>query len=166
MLDAMRPEEGGELAGHALQRRFLCPLRQLDPLPVAHYLPRIFHLRILEHMRVATHQFRGFLADNVRDREPLVSLGNHAMKRHMQQQIAQFLAQPVPIPFVDRRKGFVGLLDQQVFDGFVGLLPIPGAIPPQLPDNGGKCGIRRLLFFSRCKRRIDHVVVRMVLRGT
>src|SRR5215813_901078 len=49
------------------------------------------------------------------------------IKEDLQQEIAQFAAQFIPVAFVDRLENFIGFFQRVRFDGVEGLLAIPRA---------------------------------------
>ena len=86
--------------------------------------PRI---AIAEHMRMPADQFAVDRLQRIRDIEAAV-FGRHLREEHrLQQQIAQFFRQPLPIPRVDRVHHFVGFFEQVRLDGVEVLFAIPRA---------------------------------------
>ena len=78
-------------------------------------------------MRVAAYQL---LADRVRDvaqGELARLIGDHRLHQHLEQDVAQLLAELWHRPLVNRFQDFVGLFQQGRSKRCVGLFAIPGA---------------------------------------
>ena len=73
--------------------------------------------------------------DHLLKLEALALLGDDAVEDHMQEQIPEFLLQPLPVLLIDGLDGLVGFFDEQMFDGGMGLLAVPRAIAPKLAYN-------------------------------
>ena len=77
-------------------------------------------------MRVAADQLAVEACDHIRDGE-VAGLARHlGIKEHLQQEVAQFLAQIIPMPALDGVEDLVGFLKGIFPDGVEALLAIPG----------------------------------------
>ncbi|GAA2181320.1 hypothetical protein GCM10009785_15740 [Brooklawnia cerclae] len=90
---------------------------------------------------MAAHQLVADAARDVVQSEPALLLGDLGLQVHLQQQIAQFLAQigvgdvGVVGARLDRLDDLGGLLDQMLGEAAVRLFRIPGALPPDATDD-------------------------------
>jgi len=81
----------------------------------------------VEHMRMAADQLVGDGAGNVVEVEAALLLGHARVKHHLQQQVAQLLAQVGAVATRDGVRNLVGLLDRVRSDGGETLLHVPRA---------------------------------------
>ncbi len=98
----------------------------LDLLPVGAHRLRIGRRLRGEHMRVAAYELVAKRGDHVGEcKRPL--LGRHLrMEDHLQQQVAQLVAQASQVVAIDRIGHLVGFFDGVWRDAGEGLLHIPG----------------------------------------
>ena len=95
--------------------------------------------RRAEDVRVAAVHLLGDAAGDVVEGEGAGLLGDHGVEVDLQQQVAELLAQVVPVTGlvagVDRLEGLVGLLEQVASQRAVGLLALPRALGAQPPHH-------------------------------
>ena len=119
--------------------RLLCPL---DGIPVAKHLGGVDsrglqrgldrvaggHRGLIpENVRVAADQLAVQAGDHIRDGK-VAGLARHlGIKEHLQQKVAQLLAQIAPMPALDGIEDLVAFLEGIFPDGVEALLAIPGA---------------------------------------
>src|SRR6266508_4159608 len=130
-------ELGGELQrrqgrGDAGQRIGAALLLPLDRLPIAQHLAGGADLDVAEHVRVPADQLLGDGARDPVDVELPGVLGDLGVEHHLQEQVAQLLAQVVGTGraralLLDRVEDLVDLLHQVAGEARVGLLGVPGA---------------------------------------
>ena len=78
-------------------------------------------------MRMPPHQLLIDRIQRVFDAEQLLFRGHLRKEDGLQHEVAQFFAQPFPIPRVDRVQHFISLFERVGLDGVEGLLTVPGA---------------------------------------
>ena len=76
---------------------------------------------------MAIDQFRREPVEDVIDRERTLLLRHLGVEQYLQQQVAEFAGQFIPITIVDRFQNFVGLFERVGLDGVEGLFPVPWA---------------------------------------
>ncbi len=135
--DLVGQGERGQAGRDAVEHRGAALLGRLERLPVPLDLVGVGDVEPCEDVRVPAHELVDDVASHVVDGEALGILGGDAgVEVHLQQQVAELLAQvgvldcsprgPV-VEGLDRLERLVGLLEQVLREGAVGLLPVPGA---------------------------------------
>ena len=115
------------LGGLAALCLALLLLLGLERLPVAHDLARSVGLHVAKDVRMAVDQLVGEPVENVVDGEMLLFVGHFGVKEHLQEQVAEFAGQLVPVAGIDGLEHLVGLFEGVGLDGVEGLLAVPGA---------------------------------------
>ena len=90
--------------------------------------------RVAEHMRMAADHLARDRLDDAAEVEAPFLLRHPRMKDHLQQQVAEFVAQVAEIAALDRVGDLVGLLDRVGRDGRESLLEVPRAAGPRRPQ--------------------------------
>ncbi len=85
-------------------------------------------------MRMARLQLRGNGGGDIGEGEVSGFLGHACMEHHLQQQIAEFVAQGVEIAALDRVGDFIGFLDRIGGDGGEALRTVPFAARDRVPE--------------------------------
>ncbi len=99
----------------------------LELLPVHEHLVGVGHLHVAEHVRVPVDQLVDQALRHVVHVPPSVVGRDLGVERHLQQQVAELLADRVGVVGVDRLDQLVGLLEQVAGERLVRLLRVPGA---------------------------------------
>ena len=118
----------GLAQGNAVQHRVPCLLRALDPLPVLGDLLQGARLGTGEDVRITPDHLVDQTTGHVVDGPPLVLgqlLGEPRVQHHLQQHVAQLLAQRVGVVGADRVVRLVALLQQITGEAAVRLRPLP-----------------------------------------
>jgi hypothetical protein len=102
-------------------------LGALDRIPVAHHPVGIVDADIGEHVRVAALHLVADRACDLGEGKGALLLGHARMEHHLQQQVAQLVAEIVEVATVDRIGHLVGFLDGVRRDGREVLLQVPRA---------------------------------------
>ncbi len=68
-------------------------------------------------------------ADDISDREPPLLLGDPGVEDHLKEEVPELLGEIRVGARLDGPDNLVGLFDEVRSEGFVGLLPVPGASP-------------------------------------
>ncbi|KCW98283.1 hypothetical protein DK27_11175 [Xanthomonas arboricola pv. pruni] len=97
----------------------------LDLLPVGAYRLRIVGTLLGKHVRVATHQLVAERGDHVGESERALLGGHLRMEDHLQEKVAQLVAQSRQVVAIDGVGNFVGFFDGVWRDAGEGLLHIP-----------------------------------------
>jgi hypothetical protein len=105
----------------------------LDSLPVHQDLGRGIHFDLAEHVRVPADQLRHDPLRHVVDVEGPLLAGHLRVEDHLQEHVAQLVAQPLRIPRVDGLQRLVRLFQQVPPERLVRLLPVPRA-PVRAPE--------------------------------
>jgi hypothetical protein len=121
--------ERGQCGRDPVKHRAAALLGGLQPVPVGLHLVGVGHVEPGEHVRVPVHELVHDPAGDVVDGERVVRvlLGDPGVEDHLEQQVAQLLAQVRAVLGVDRLERLVGLLEQVLRQRPVGLLAVPGA---------------------------------------
>ncbi len=101
----------------------------LQRFPVAFHFGRGIGFRVAEHVRMPVYKLAGEPVENVINRKRPLLLGHLRIKKHLQQQVAEFAGQFVPVAIIDGFEDFIGFFQRVGFDGIEGLLAIPGTPP-------------------------------------
>jgi hypothetical protein len=114
---------------HAIkQREALALLGGLQLLPVDDHAGGSVHRDVAEHVRVPVDHLRAHIVGDITDVESVVSLHRDgAVHEHLEQEVAELLAQSRSILVVDCLEHFVGLFEQIRAKAAMGLLAIPRA---------------------------------------
>ena len=154
----LRLHERGEAGGHAVQQAFAplartvgrlvggALLRHLHPFPQIQHVPGVGGLRLAEHVRMAADHLLVHVGAHVVDVE-LAGIGSYlALQHHLQQHVAQLLAQVRDIGGFDGVHRLVCLFDHVVRDALVRLRAIPRASVrrAQRGDGGDELVERRM----------------------
>jgi hypothetical protein len=111
-----------------------------DGFPVANYLARSFGLHIAEYVRMPLGQLLCQPIQHLPDGEMFFFLRHLRVEQHLQQQVAQLIAELREIALVNRLQYFVGFLDGERLDGIESLFAVPGASPGRAqPRHDGDC---------------------------
>jgi hypothetical protein len=62
-------------------------------------------------------------------------LGDLGVEDDVEEEVSELAPEVVPVLALDGVHSLVGLLDEEVADGGVGLLAVPGALPPEAADD-------------------------------
>ena len=108
----------------------------LDLFPVGGLLARIGEAGVGEHVRMPAHHLVGDRGDNVVEAEGALLGGHLRVEDDLQQQVAQFILQPVQVVAVDRVGDLVGLFDGVRGDCREILLQVPGAAVLRIAQAG------------------------------
>ena len=131
LLQLQCAQQGGQPHGDSVQNaglRLVGTFGGLDRLPIAGLLlGRFIAAFVAENMRVAGHHLVGDGIGHVLKGEQATVIGNLGMKHHLQQKIAQFAAQLVPVGTLDGVGDLVSLFDGVGGDGAEILLDVPRA---------------------------------------
>jgi hypothetical protein len=96
-------------------------------VPVFQHLRSGLGVRVAEHMRVARDEFLSEVLHHLLNIERARFAGDLTVHQHLQQQVAEFLAQFGGVGAVDGFQRLVGFLQQVGLEALVGLLAIPWA---------------------------------------
>ncbi len=77
-------------------------------------------------MGVAVHQFRGKAIQNVVDGKSSLLLSYLRVEENLEQEVAEFAGEFLPIAIVDGFEDFVGFFERVGFDRVERLLAVPG----------------------------------------
>lgn len=100
----------------------------LDPFPGALDAGRLdVAVLVREDVRVTADHLAGDRLDHIAERERVLLLSHPGVIDHLQQQVAEFLAQIVEIAARDRIRNLIGLLDRVGRDGLEILHEVPRA---------------------------------------
>src|SRR5665647_2861782 len=102
-------------------------LAGLDLLPSVHDLLRALDFSLAEDVRMAANELIGDPVDDIVDIECPLLLRHLGMENYLQQEIAKLATKLLHVAGVDGIHSLVGFLDHVLLEGFVRLLPIPGA---------------------------------------
>ena len=123
----------------------------LDALPVRHHLVGVGRGGVAEDVRVPPDELFVDGAHDVPDGELAGLLGDPRLEDHLQQQVAEFLADLALVALLDRADDLVGLLDDVGLERLGGLLAVPRAAvgraqPRHQLDEGREPVIGAVLF--------------------
>ena len=124
-LDAVGADQSRQLTGHPADRRAFTLLAELGLLPGDGLLGGVVDDRIPENMGMAADQLFVDLLNHIPDIETPRFRGHLGVKDHLEQEIPEFSGQVVIAPFVDGLDDLIGLLQQVLTEGSMGLLAVP-----------------------------------------
>ncbi len=102
-------------------------LGALDLFPVLEHFPGPADAHVAEDVGVASNELGTDVGEDVVDGESAVAALKGGVKDHLEGQVAEFFPEAVHVVVVDGFADLVSFLDDVGFQGFVGLLAIPGA---------------------------------------
>ena len=129
----MATGESRHRAWHSVHHGFPLGLRtwfgSFGGVPEAQRLIGVGSVLVAKDMRVTPHQLVGLLAADILKSEFAVVLSNLAVQKHLQEQVAQFLAHLREVAGLHGGQELGGLLHEVLFDGVVSLRQVPRAAP-------------------------------------
>ena len=98
----------------------------LAVLPVPEHLFGVGDLVVSEDVRMASDHLRRRRLRHLGDVEPPLLVGDLGMHRHLQQEVAELVSEPLVVTGLDGFEDLVGLFEQVWPQRFVRLLAVPG----------------------------------------
>ena len=89
-------------------------------------------------MRVPLDHLAGDPLGDGAEVEPAAFLGQPREQEDLEEEVAELAGEGLRFALVDRREGFVGLLEKVGLEGVEGLLAIPGTVAAQPFDERGQ----------------------------
>ena len=138
-----------EVLGHVAEDPLLAPgLGALDLVPVAQHLARRLRLDLAEDVRMAADELLAHVLGHLRHVAGAALLEQQREEVHLEEHVAELVAQLGVVAGVGRVGQLVGLLDRVGHDRALVLLAVPRALAPQAAgelvqagDGGGDGGL-------------------------